>query len=230
MLIFVHGMLSNADVWLPIIDYFNERKFSCKAINLREGLNLRKVHFQDYVNKVKEIVTKEDIVIGHSMGGLIVQKVAEEADIKCGVAICSAAPKGLGYNRGIILSSSKFAPKVIIGRPFKQDYGYVRKYALAGLEEEKAISIYEEMEKDSAIVVYELGMKRIKVNEKKVRCPLLFITTKQDGICTPDLVKRLAEKYNSEFKIFDGCHSFFYNSSWKDIAKEIYIFIKKCTK
>jgi pimeloyl-ACP methyl ester carboxylesterase len=230
MLIFVHGMLSNADVWCPIIDYFNERNLSCTSIDLKKGLNLRKVHFRDYVDKVKAIATEEDIVIGHSMGGLIVQKVAEEANIKCGVAICSAAPKGLGYHRGIILSSAKFAPKVIMGRPFKQDYRYVRKYALAGLEEEKAKSIYKEMEKDSAIVTYELGMKRIAVDEKKVRCPLLFITTKQDGICTPELVKRLAEKYNAEYKIYDGCHSFFYNSSWQDIAEEIYSFIKKNMK
>ena len=63
MLIFVHGMLSNANVWNPIINYFNDRNFSCKAVNLKEGLNLRKVHFQDYVKKVKTIVKEEDIVI-----------------------------------------------------------------------------------------------------------------------------------------------------------------------
>jgi len=227
MLIFVHGMGSNANVWHPIINYFNERNFSCKAINLREGLNLRKVHFQDYLEKVKAIATEEDIVIGHSMGGLIVQKVAEESNIKCGVAICSATPKGVKYLNGIILSSAKFAPKVIRGRPFKQDYGYVRKYALVGLEEEKAKSAYNEIDNESAIVVYELGMKRIAVDETKVRCPLLFITTKQDGICTPELVKRLAEKYDAEYKIFDGCHNFFYNNSWQDIAEEIHSFIKK---
>jgi len=81
MLIFVYGMGSNTDIWCPIINYFNEKNFSCKAINLREGLNLRKVHFQDYVEKVKAIATEEDIVIGHSMGGLIVQKVAGESNI-----------------------------------------------------------------------------------------------------------------------------------------------------
>ncbi len=227
MLIFVHGMLSNADVWGPIINYFNKRNFSCKAVNLKEGLNLRKVHFQDYVDKVKDITTEEDIVIGHSMGGLIVQKVAEEATIKCGIAICSATPKGVRYHRGIILSSVKYAPKVIMGRPFIQDYRYVRKYTLAGLEEEKAKNSYKEMEKQSAIVTHELGMNRITVDEKKVRCPLLFITTKQDRICTPELVKRLAEKYNAEYKIYDGCHHFFYNSNWRDIADGIHSFIKK---
>ena len=227
MLIFVHGMGSNANVWCPIINYFNERNFSCKAINLREGLNLKKVHFRDYVQKVKAIASEEDIVIGHSMGGLIVQKVAEEANIKCGIAICSATPKGLRYHRDIILASAKFAPKVIRGRPFKQDYGYVRKYALVGLDEEKAKSAYNEIQNDSSIVVFELGMKRIVVDENKIKCPLLFIATKKDGICTPDLAKRLADKYNAEYRIFDGCHNFFYNNSWQQIAEEIYIFIKR---
>ena len=87
MLIFVHGMLSNADVWRPIIDYFSNKNFSCKAINLRDGLNRRYTHFKDYVDKVKSEVTEDDIIIGHSMGGLIVQKVAEETTIKGGVVI-----------------------------------------------------------------------------------------------------------------------------------------------
>lgn len=227
MLIFVHGMLSNADVWTPLINYFNERGFSCKAVNLKAGLNLRKTHLQDYVNRVKEIATKDDIVIGHSMGGLIVQKVAEESDIKGGVAICSAAPKGVKYRGGIVLSSAKYAPQVIMGIPFKQDYRYVRKYMLIGIEEEKAKSIYEKLEKQSAFVTYELGMNRIIVDEKKVRCPLFFIGTKNDGICPPELVKRLADKYHAEYNISDGCHHFFSNDNWKEIAESIHKFIIK---
>ena len=210
MLIFVHGMLSNADVWCPIINYFNERNFSCKAVNLKEGLNLRKVHFQDYVDKVKAMTTEDDVVIGHSKGGLIVQKVAEEANIKAGVAIiCSAALKEVKFRGGIVLSSAKYAPKVIMGWPFKEDYRYARKYMLVGMEEEKAKSIYEKLEKQLAIVTYELGMNRIAVDEKKVNCPLFFIATKQDGVCTPELVKRIAEKCNAEYGLYDGYHHFF---------------------
>ncbi|MCK4347163.1 MAG: alpha/beta fold hydrolase, partial [Thermoplasmatales archaeon] len=179
MLVFVHGMLSNADVWHPVIDYFNERGFSCKAVNLKEGLDLRKACIQDYVDKVKAMVTENDIVIGHSMGGLIVQKVAEEASIKGGIAICSAAPKGVKFRGDIVLSSAKYALKVIMRKPFKEDYEYVRKYMLVGIEEEKARNIYEKLEEQSAIVTYELGMNRIAVDEKKVKCPLLFIATKQ---------------------------------------------------
>ncbi len=227
MLIFVHGMLSNADVWNPIINYFSKRDFSCKAINLKEGLNLKKVHFQDYVDKVKTIVKSEDIIIGHSMGGLIVQKIAEEADIKGGIAICSAAPKKVKYRGSIILSSAKYAPQVIMGLPFKQDYRYIRKYMLVGLEEEKAKNIYKKLGKQSAFVTYELGMNRIPVDERKVRCPLFFIATKQDGISPPDLVHRIADKYNAEYKVYDGCHHFFSNDNWQEIAEGIDNFITR---
>jgi len=227
MLIFVHGMLSSAEVWHPVIDYFIEKGFSCKAVDLREGLNLRRVHIQDYVDKVKAMATEDDIVIGHSMGGLIVQKVAEEADIRGGVAICSAAPKGVKFRGGIVLASAKYAPKVIMGQPFKEDYEYVRKYMLVGVKEEDAKSIYEKLGKESAIVTYELGMNRIAVNEKKVNCPLLFIATKNDRLCAPELVKRIAEKYNAEYRLYDGCHYFFYNDNWRNIAMGIYDFIIK---
>ena len=75
--------------------HFNERNFSCKAVNLKEGLNLRKVHFQDYVDKVKAMATEDDIVIGHSMGGLIVQKYLEESTAPAAVLLASLPVKGV---------------------------------------------------------------------------------------------------------------------------------------
>jgi pimeloyl-ACP methyl ester carboxylesterase len=227
MLIFVHGMLSNAYVWNPIINYFNEREFSCEAVNLKEGLNLRTTHFRDYVNKVKDIATKDDIVIGHSMGGLIVQKVAEEANIKGGIAICSAAPKGVKYRGNIVLSSAKYTLQVILGIPFKQDYQYIKKFMLIGIEDKKARNIYEKLEKQSAIVTYELGMNRIAVNEKKIKCPLFFIGTQHDAISPPELIMRLAGKYHAEYKLYNGCHHFFSNDNWQEIAEAIHSFITK---
>ena len=227
MLIFVHGMLSTADVWSPLIGYFKDRGFLCNSIELKEGLDLKHVRIQDYVDKVKAIATENDIVIGHSMGGLIMQKVAEEASIRAGVAICSAAPKGIKFRGEIVLDSAKYALNVIWGKPFKEDYQYVKKYMLVGVEEEKAKSIYKNLVKQSAIVTHELGRNKIAIDETKVNCPLLFIATKNDRICTPILVQQLAEKYGAEYRVCDGCHHFFCNSSWRGIAEEIHNFIKK---
>ena len=227
MLIFIHGMSSNADVWQPFITFFNKRQYSCKAVDLQEGLDLRKTRFQDYADKVKTLLTEDDIVIGHSMGGLIVQKIAEETTIKAGVAICSASPKCIKFRGDIVLSSIKYVPKVMMRKPFKEEYPFIRKYMLVGIEEEQARNIYETLEKQSAIVTYELGLNRIVVDEKKVRCPLFFIATKQDGISPPELVYRVAQKYHAEYKQYDGCHHFFSNDNWREIAEGIHTFISK---
>ncbi len=227
MLIFIHGMSSNADVWQPFITYFNKKQYSCKAVDLREGLDLRKTRFQDYVDKVKTLLTEDDIVIGHSMGGLIVQKIAEETMVKGGVAIGSASPKGIKFRGDIVLSSVKYIPKVVMKKPFKIDYPFIRKYMLADLEEGEAKSIYENLVEESAIVTYELARNKIAVNEKKVTCPLLFMGTKSDRICPPKMVKEMARKYHAEYQLYDGCHHIFSNPSWRDIAKGINSFITK---
>jgi len=144
MLIFVHGMCNIPEACNPVIEYFNHMGFSSNAINLREGLDLRKACFQDYVKKVKKIVKEDDILIGHSLGGLIVLKVAEETRIKAGVAICSAPPKGIKYKINILdfLQMLKYIPKIIKNEPFKPDYSLAKKFLLAGIDagEEKSAS------------------------------------------------------------------------------------------
>ena len=95
MLIFVHGINAYADEWQPFIKYFSERNFSCKAVNLREGLNLRKTRFRDYVNKVKAMATPDDIVIGHSNGAMMAYRLGTElSDVIAAIAPCAGTIGG----------------------------------------------------------------------------------------------------------------------------------------
>ena len=111
MLVFIHGLCNIPDAWDKITNYFNNKGFSCKSVDLREGLDLKKTSFKDYVEKVKKTINEEDILIGHSLGGLIVQKIAEEKKIKAGVAICSAPPRGIKYKINILQTSNKIFTK-----------------------------------------------------------------------------------------------------------------------
>lgn len=223
MLIFVHGMYFSANEWQPFIKYFTERNFECKAIGLRKGLDKRETNFKDYVNKVKAMVTKDDIVIGHSMGGLIVQKVAEETKIKAGVCICPAPPKGIKLHV-VKLSSLRYLPKIITKKPFKPSFPFLKNLLLNCVEEE-AKGIYEKLEEEPPIVTYELAINKVNIDENKVNRPLLFIATKDDNASPPELIKNIALKYNAEYKIYDGCHYIFDN--WQDIVRGIEGFIVK---
>jgi len=224
MLVFIHGMWSNANVWQDFMDYFKKRNFECKAINLKKNIDLKKANFMDYVNRVINAIDKDDILIGHSMGGLIVQKIAEK-DIVGGVAICSAPPKGIEMNIKIKIASLKFLPKIIMKKPFKPDYKFVKKYILNCVDEKEARKIYEEMEIDSSIVAYEIAMNKIEVDEKKVKCPLLLIAVKEDKISPPQMVKKIARKYDADYKLYNGCHWIF--KDWREIADGISEFLIK---
>ena len=225
MLLFLHGLWGRADFWNSFIDYFRSRNFKCMALELKEGMDLRKVSFSDYVDKVKKIAGRDDVIIGHSMGGLIVQKVAEEKEIKGGVAICSAPPKGVKFPKKFLLSSLKYLPKTILNKPFKPDFSFAKKFFMNCMKEEEARNAYEKLEKDSAIVAYELAMNKINVDEKKVKCPIIFIGGREDKASPPYIIERMAEKYNANFIIYDGCHWIFEN--WQIIAEHIQNFLLK---
>ncbi len=224
MLVFLHGMWCNGGVWKKFIEYFEARNYECMAIDIKEDFDLRRATFMDYAGKVVSMVGREDVLIGHSMGGLIVQKVAEQKRIKGGVAICTAPPKGLGFgNFSLTLHSIKFLLKVARSKPFMPDRKFVRKFIANCVDETKIDAIIEKMEVDSPRVAYEISMGKIGVDEKKVSSPLLFIATKEDRISKPEMVKKVAEKYGAEFVVKEGCHWIF--EDWRGIAEEIAKFV-----
>jgi len=225
MIIFIHGMYANAYVWKKFEKYFNEKNIKTKSINLRDGLNLKKTCFKDYVDKVKEIVKIDDIVIGHSMGGLIIQKVAEEIKIKGGVAICPPPPKGIKNKKSIIIKSIHHLPKIYLNKPFKPSYSFCKSLFLGNTDDRISRDEYDRLNNESPRVQYEIAMNKIVVNEKKIDNPFLFIAAKKDKACNPDLVKKIAEKYNGEFDVFDCCHHIFIEKNWINIAERIYKFI-----
>lgn len=227
MLIFVHGMWGKADVWQPFIQHFKGKGFDCKAVDLRDGLDLHRACFMDYLNQVKSMVGPEDVVIGHSMGGLIVQKIAEQNLIQAGIGICPAPPKGIRM-QVFKLSTLRYLPALILKRPFKPNYSYLKWLMFNCLNEDTSHSIYDDLVAESAVVTYELLMNKIQVDESKVGCPLFFIGTRMDHASPPGLVEQIADKYNASYTTMEGCHYIF--TQWQEIADTIYNYITKKTE
>jgi len=161
--------------------------------------------------------------------------VAEVTNIKAGVCICPAPPKGINFQAHInlrdLLPALKYLPHIIVRKPFKPDYFLVNnlchKYMGVGLEEDDIQEIYDQMVEESPIVMQELAMRQIIIDKNKVSCPLLFLAMKNDRAITPDMVRLIVEKYpTAAYKCYDGCHHFFNGKNWEEIAEGILIFIK----
>ena len=225
MLYFVHGLNGSAKNWTPFIDFFSERDFQCQAIELKDGINLKKAHLMDYVDKVRDFVCENDILIGHSMGGLIMQKVAEQTPIKAGIGLCSVSPKGIPINKIPLWRQLRYVPHIITGIPFKPSFSLVSDIFINGLEEQHQRHIYGQLFPQSVHVTWEVMKQKITINEHYIHCPLFFIGRRDDYTVPVSVIKKLAKKYNAAYELVNGNHYIF--DDWKKIAEIMLSFIRK---
>lgn len=121
ILVFVHGVSHGAWCWENFVDYFTKIGYACFVINLRgHGDNDRKdikgTHLSDYVIDVVRcidyienhhsdpeinITYSKPIIIGHSMGGAIVEKYISDFShkVKGAILFAPVTAEGMGLKR-----------------------------------------------------------------------------------------------------------------------------------
>ena len=104
-LLFVHGAFAGGWMWTEtFMPFLAEAGYPCYALSLRghggstggEQINWHSIG--DYVDDVKTVVDWLDeppVLIGHSMGGFIVQKYLEHRPATAVALVCSVPPQGL---------------------------------------------------------------------------------------------------------------------------------------
>jgi len=227
MLYFLHGLNGYPSEWKPFQIFFEEKGYTCRSVDIMKGFDLRSTHLIDYVDHICSMVTTDDVVIGHSMGGLLMLKVAERISFKAGVGICPAPPQGFEISSISPIKQIRYLPYLLLHIPFKPSYALYRSRFVRDLDYEAARSQYMHLQKQSAFVTYEVMKRKIPVDGTKLTSPLLFIATKNDSIIPPSTVESMAQTYHADYEIFPGNHYIF--QKWEDIAKGILGFLEKHT-
>ena len=103
-LLFVHGAWHGAWCWKEnFFPYFSAQGFKCYAMSFRghgesEGKDqLKRSRLKDYVQDLHQAIEQMEtvpIVIGHSLGGFVVQKYLEEVQLPKAILLASIAPHG----------------------------------------------------------------------------------------------------------------------------------------
>ncbi len=104
-LLFVHGAFTGAWCWDEhFLPFFAAAGYAAHAVSLsghghsRGREHLDSLSIADYVGDVLEVVEglpAPPVLVGHSMGGFVVQKVLEQRKFPGAVLMCSVPPQGL---------------------------------------------------------------------------------------------------------------------------------------
>jgi pimeloyl-ACP methyl ester carboxylesterase len=251
--VFIHGLFMNPVSWSPWLSYFNAKGYVCHApaYPFHEGepsglrqynpeglgtLTLAQVvaHITSYIDSLPE----KPILIGHSMGGLIVQKLINANKGVAGVCINSAPPKGILSFQWSFLKSN-----IITINPLKGNSIFLPsvkwfQYAFCNTMtlEQTAIEFEKYVVPESRNIPRSSTGKEGFVDMNQPHNPLLFIAGEDDHIIPPDLNIKNFESYadtnsRKDFKLFPGrTHYICGQENWEEVALYIENWIEALNK
>ncbi|MCJ7797835.1 MAG: alpha/beta hydrolase [Thermoleophilia bacterium] len=247
-IVFVHGMYMNPLCWEQWVEYYQAKGYTCVA-PAWPGRDhpvdaLRKRHpdaqlgaltlgnvIEKFTDTIKALGEKP-ILIGHSMGGLVVQLLLQKDLAAAGVAIDSAPPRGVFTTKWSFIKSNwpHINPFVSQSAPIEMtferfQYTFVNTFPL--VEQEVAYERY--VVPESRRVPRESLTAR--VDFKKPHSPLLLIAGSADNIIPASLNKSNHAKYKkspsvADFKEFAArTHFIIGQKGWEEVADFVFAWL-----
>lgn len=230
-LLFVHGMWGGSWYWVNYMRAAAEAGWEAWALNLRGHHGSRRVQdlgqvsVLDYVEDVRDCLGSlgQVVLIGHSMGGLIVQKIAETGGIRAVVALTSAAPRGIIVLRWPVLSRMvRYLGPIVGSRAFVASHADATALVLNQLPPDRRAWAYERFVLESGRAARELAFGLIAVDQARVRCPLLVVGAERDVITPAAVQRRIARKYGADYREMAGHgHMLMLEDEWERPFKAI---------
>lgn len=248
-IVFAHGLFVTAQSWSEWVTFFESKGYTCHTppnpyhnMTRKEMWDntpepLGKVNFEDVVNNLAKFIDtlpEKPILIGHSLGGLSVQKLVEMGKAAAGICIDGAAPAGIIPTQWSFLKSNLPVLNPFKGdsvfKPTKDWWFYAFGNNLTRAESDKAFDEFAVPE--SRNIPRSTTKSYAKINFKKPHVPLLFIAGEKDHIIPKGLNEKNFKAYKDanskkDFKVFENRgHYICGDKNWKEVANYIYEWIK----
>jgi alpha-beta hydrolase superfamily lysophospholipase len=248
-IVFIHGMYMTSLCWEHWVSRFQANGYNCLAPawpgrdkpvdilrNNHPDPELGKLTLNDVIEHITGIIEKLDekpILIGHSMGGLVVQLLLQKNIAAAGVAIDSAPPMGVFTTRWPFLKANwpHINPFVSQTSPISMtferfQYAFVNSMPLA--DQQAAFNKYAVPESRQV----PRQSLTARVDFKKQHPPLLLVAGSNDNLIPAVLNKTNYEKYKQsasiiDFKEFAGrVHFIIGQPGWEEVADYIQAWLK----
>jgi pimeloyl-ACP methyl ester carboxylesterase len=229
--LFVHGFYAQASVWKHWLPFFCARGFPAYAVNLRgragsrPGTRLGGVSVNDYVADAAEVAETlgRPVVVGHSMGGLIAQRLAELDAVRAAALIAPAPPRGIPLlSWKFVVKQLKVLPRALTSRVIDPNRDDLRELAFNCVPQPLQDVALGELVPDSGRAGRELSLTGVAVDRRRVRCPLLVVAGERDRFIPARIAARVARRYGVPLRtIPEHGHMVIIEPEWETLAGDL---------
>ncbi|GBD94276.1 haloalkane dehalogenase [bacterium BMS3Abin05] len=243
-ILFVHGAWHSAWCWAEhFLPYFAEHGYVSHALSLRgHGASEGNKHFRwtrlaDYVDDVAQVVDQlpePPILVGHSMGGQVVQKYLETHAAPAAVLLASVPVKGVLFttlrmarNHPLIFMKVNLTMSLypLIGTPALTRESFFS----ADMPDEILNTYFERLQDESYLAFLDMLIFKLP-KPKKINTPLLILGAANDAIFHTNEIEATARAYNTQAEIFPGmAHDMMLEAGWQSVADRILEWLKTQT-
>lgn len=225
-LLMVHGIAHAAwcyaENWVPEAA---RAGFPSYAMSLRGhggsagGRRLRRTVMRDYVHDVLQVIAtlpSPPVLIGHSMGAVVAQLVAQRYPLR-GLVLLAPAPfhSAMGDLAAIARDRPADLARAVAGQTLSME----PELLFRRLDPATARAYSDRTGVESPLVQWELLVPR---RRERIDCPVLVVGTPDDRLVRPADVQRTADDLGVEPVWFPGMgHDVMLDGGWEDVLQVV---------
>ncbi len=239
-LLFVHGAWHGAWCWdRGFLDRVAAHGFDVCAMSLRGHGNsdgherLRTTRVRDFVDDIERVADSlraAPVIIGHSMGGFLTQKLMERRRLPGAVLLASMPPGGVAAfvaklirtdPVGALQANLTLQLKPVVSTPDR-----VKRLFFSDVMPNADVDLYASKLGNEAFLAY-LDMLFADLCTPATGTPVLVLGAAHDAIFPIETQRRIAETYGTEARIFPMAHDMMLEPGWERVADAIAAWVRE---
>lgn len=235
-ILFVHGMFHAAWCWsehfLPFFAHYGYRSYalSLRGHGTSEGRErLLWTSLADFVSDVAQAVRQMDkppVLVGHSMGGMLVQKYLETEEAPAAVLMASGPPRGI---LRIGLRSFLRRPLVTLKANLTLNLTHLvstprlvqEAFFSADMPAEQVKVYCSRLQEESYRALIDMCAPNLPRPER-IKTPVLVLGAANDTALSVGDVESTARAYDTQAEVFpDMAHNMMLEADWQSVAERI---------
>ncbi len=205
-ILFIHGILGGPWYFENYQRFFAARGYPSYAVSLRgragsrEARDIGRISLEEFVTDATDAARAlgRPIIVGHSMGGLVAQRLAEEGVSDVAVLLSSASPRGITLaTPRLIAKQARHIGTLLFSRPLIAGDAEADDLIFSHIPPSERAALRASLVPDSGRAARELSLGTVRVDERRVRCPVLVGGGLEDRFVAPRVARALATKYGA---------------------------------